>query len=164
MPPRNLKFAKPKNTKKTIKRLLTYLSKYKIALAVVFLCIAISSLVSIANTYFVSMLIDDYIAPNIGKWGEVAKKLLLAVSIMAIFYVSSIVATYAYNRIMVHISTRTLNKIRDDMFSHMQTLPIKYFDTHTHGELMSRYTNDVDTLSKVEGNYRPKLLLTYQRR
>lgn len=160
MPPKNMKFAKPKNTRKTIRRLLTYLGKYKLALAVVFVAIAISSLVSIANTYFVSMLIDDYIAPNIGNWAGVAKRLIGAVCVMAIFYVAGIAATYVYNRIMLYVSSNTLNKIRDDMFTHMQTLPIRYFDTHTHGELMSRYTNDVDTLREVLGNSFPQLCLS----
>ncbi len=159
-PPRNLKFAKPKNTKKTIKRLLSYFKNYKLALALTFVCIALSSVVSILNTYFVSTLIDDYIAPHIGQWAVVAKKLILAVSVMAIFYLSGVIATYTYNRIMVYISTNTLNRVRDELFSHMQTLPIRYFDTHTHGELMSRYTNDVDTLREVMGNSFPQLCLS----
>lgn len=161
MPPvKNQKFAKPKNTKKTIGRLLKYLGKYKVALIFVVLGILINSAVSIANTYFVSILIDDYITPYIGNWAGVVKNLIIAVSVMGGCFVMGILSIYLYNRLMVHISAGVLNRIRDDMFTHMQTLPVKYFDTHTHGELMSRYTNDVDTLREVMSSSVPQLILS----
>ena len=161
MPPvKNQKFAKPKNTKQTIKRLLKYLGKYKIAFIFVFLGIAISSVVSIINTYFVSKLVDDYITPYIGRWDEIVKKLAVALSIVGTFYLFGVISTYVYNRLMVKISSGILNKVRDDMFVHMQTLPISYFDTHTHGELMSRYTNDVDTLREMMSFSFPQLVMS----
>lgn len=161
MPPfKNQKSAKPKNARGTIKRLLKYLGKFKLALTFVFIGILLSSVVSIINTYFVSILIDDYITPYIGNWAGIVKNLSIAVLVMGSFYLVGILSLYIYNRLMVYISSRTLNRIRDDMFTHMQTLPIKYFDTHTHGELMSRYTNDVDTLREVISMSFPQLIMS----
>ena len=163
MPPvRNQKFSKPKNTKLTIKRLLAYIGKYKLAFLFVFIGIAISSVVSIVNTYFVSVLIDNYITPYATdhNWAGVVHELVKALLIVGSFYLMGVISTYVYNRLMVHISSGILNKIRDDMFTHMQTLPISYFDTHTHGELMSRYTNDVDTLREVMSSSLPQLVMS----
>lgn len=163
MPPvKNQKFSKPKNTKRTIKRLLGYIGKYKLAFLFVFLGIAISSVVSIVNTYFVSILIDKFIAPYAvdHNWAGVVRELVNALLIVGSFYLMGVISTYVYNRLMVHISCGILNKIRDDMFTHMQTLPISYFDTHTHGELMSRYTNDVDTLREVMSFSLPQLVMS----
>ncbi len=151
MPPKNMKFGKPKNTGKTIKRLLGYMGRYKFALIAVALMIGCASLVSIASTYFASVLIDTYIKPNEGlnNWAEVYPELLKVVIVIGAVFLSGALLTYVYNRIMTHIGTRTLKRLRDDMFTHMQTLPISYFDTHTHGELMSRYTNDVDVVREM---------------
>ena len=163
MPPvRNQKFAKPKNAKRTIKRLLAYIGKYKLAFLFVFLGIAISSIVSIVNTYFVSILIDQYIAPYVAdhNWAGVVRELTSALLVVGSIYLAGVISTYIYNRLMVKISCGILNKIRDDMFTHMQTLPISYFDTHTHGELMSRYTNDVDTLREVMSSSLPQLVMS----
>lgn len=163
MPPvKNQKFSKPKNTKRTIKRLLAYIGKYKLAFLFVFLGIAISSIVSIVNTYFVSILIDKFIAPYVAdhNWAGVVRELMSALLIVGSIYLAGVISTYIYNRLMVHISCGILNKIRDDMFTHMQTLPISYFDTHTHGELMSRYTNDVDTLREVMSFSLPQLVMS----
>lgn len=163
MPPvKNQKFSKPKNTKRTIKRLLAYIGKYKLAFLFVFLGIAISSIVSIVNTYFVSILIDKFIAPYVAdhNWAGVVRELTSALLIVGSIYLAGVISTYIYNRLMVHISCGILNKIRDDMFTHMQTLPISYFDTHTHGELMSRYTNDVDTLREVMSFSLPQLVMS----
>lgn len=163
MPPvRNQKFAKPKNTKRTIKRLLAYIGKYKLAFLFVFLGIAISSIVSIVNTYFVSILIDQYITPYVAdhNWAGVVRELTSALLVVGSIYLAGVISTYIYNRLMVKISCGILNKIRDDMFTHMQTLPISYFDTHTHGELMSRYTNDVDTLREVMSSSLPQLVMS----
>ena len=163
MPPvKNQKFSKPKNTKRTIKRLLAYIGKYKLAFLFVFLGIAISSIVSIVNTYFVSILIDKFIAPYVAdhNWAGVVRELTNALLIVGSIYLAGVISVYIYNRLMVHISCGILNKIRDDMFTHMQTLPISYFDAHTHGELMSRYTNDVDTLREVMSFSLPQLVMS----
>ena len=117
MPPfKNQKSAKPKNARGTIKRLLKYLGKFKLALTFVFIGILLSSVVSIINTYFVSILIDDYITPYIGNWAGIVKNLSIAVLVMGSFYLVGILSLYMYNRLMVYISSRTLNRIRDDMF------------------------------------------------
>ncbi len=161
MPPvKGQKFAKPKNTKKTIAKLLGYIGKYKFALILVMLCIAISSLANVANTYFVQILINKIIDPNLGNWGKAIKILVLAMIVMGSIYLFGAGCSYIYSRIMVRVSTRTLKKVRDDMFTHMQTLPIKYFDGHTHGELMSRYTNDVDTMRELMGTSLPQMFLS----
>ncbi len=150
MPPvRGMKFAKPQNAGKTFKRLLGYIGKYKIALVFVAFMILCSSLVSIVSTYFASVIIDDVIEPNIGNWDGIYKTLLTMIIAIGAVYIVGALMTYAYNRIMMKVSTGTLKRLRDDMFTHMESLPISYFDTHTHGELMSRYTNDVDTVREM---------------
>ncbi len=140
---------KAKNQKKTIKRLLSYMGFYKARFAVVLACILISALVGVAGSMFLKVLIDDYIAPLLGMENPVFTGLLQAIGIMGLIYLAGIVSTFLYNWLMVTVSQGVLKHIRDDMFSHMQTLPIKYFDTHTHGDTMSRYTNDTDTLRQL---------------
>lgn len=137
---------KPQNVKKTIGRILGYMSEFKLQLIFVVINIIFSAVVGIIGIYFLRPLINNYIAPFIGQEHPDLSKFLTMLSIMAIVYVLGALSTYVYNRVMLNISTKTLYKIRVDMFSHMEKLPIKYFDTHTHGELMSRYTNDTDTV------------------
>lgn len=147
MPPRNMKpTAKPKDLKGTIKRLLSYLSGSKAQLIVVAVCIIVSALVSAVGTYMMKDIIDVYIKPLIGQENPDFTQLLYVVCFMLLIYLAGTVATYINNRVMMKLSTGTLNKIRKELFDHMQSLPIRFFDTHTHGELMSRYTNDTDTL------------------
>ena len=147
MPPRNMKpTAKPKDLKGTIKRLLSYLSGSKAQLIVVAVCIIVSALVSAVGTYMMKDIIDVYIKPLIGLENPDFTQLLYVVCFMLLIYLAGTVATYINNRVMMKLSTGTLNKIRKELFDHMQSLPIRFFDTHTHGELMSRYTNDTDTL------------------
>ncbi len=132
---------------KTLKRLLKYVtSTYKLQFVIVLISIVISSLVGVAGIQFLKILIDDYITPLIGNVNPDYSSLLTAVIVMGVIYVVGIIATYIYNRLMINISQGILNKIRLQMFEHMQTLPIGYFDSHPHGETMSTYTNDVDTL------------------
>ena len=138
--------AKPKDLKGTIKRLLSYLSGSKVQLIVVAVCIIVSALVSAVGTYMMKDIIDVYIKPLIGQENPDFTQLLYVVCFMLLIYLAGTVATYINNRVMMKLSTGTLNKIRKELFDHMQSLPIRFFDTHTHGELMSRYTNDTDTL------------------
>ena len=138
--------AKPKDLKGTIKRLLSYLSGSKTQLIVVAVCIIVSALVSAVGTYMMKDIIDVYIKPLIGQENPDFTQLLYIVCFMLLIYLAGTVATYINNRVMMKLSTGTLNKIRKELFDHMQSLPIRFFDTHTHGELMSRYTNDTDTL------------------
>ncbi|NLY19299.1 MAG: ABC transporter ATP-binding protein, partial [Clostridiaceae bacterium] len=146
---RRMHGVKPENTGKTIKRILSYVNEYKIHLVLVFLFVLLSSLSSIAGTYFLKPLINNYIMPLIGKQNPDLSAFLRLVLLMALIYAFGALSTYGYNRLMLKISTGTLYKIRTDMFRHMQSLPVKFFDTHTHGELMSRYTNDTDALRNM---------------
>lgn len=140
---------KPKNTGKTIKRILEYMKPYKIQLVLVLLLVVVSSVASIAGTYFLKPLFNNFIVPFIGQQNPDLSDFLRVIGIMAVIYTAGAAASYGYNRLMLNISAGTLYRIRTDMFKHMQSLSIKYFDTHTHGELMSRYTNDTDTLRNM---------------
>ena len=129
---------KPENTGKTIKRILEYLRPYKLQLILVMLLVIVSSAASIAGTYFLKPLFNIYIIPLIGKQNPDLSNFLEVIGLMAVIYAVGAAAAYGYNRLMLNISAGTLYRIRTDMFRHMQSLPLKYFDTHTHGELMSR--------------------------
>ena len=136
--------------RKTIKRLLKYVTEgYKLQLAVVLISIIISALVGVIGTQFIKFLIDDFITPLLGSQSPDYTRLLNVIMIMAVIYLVGVVCTFTYNRLMVNISQGVLNKIRTQMFNHMQKLPIRYFDSRTHGDIMSTYTNDVDTLRQM---------------
>ncbi len=136
--------------RKTIKRLLKYVTEgYKLQLAVVLVSIIISALVGVIGTQFIKFLIDDFITPLLGSQSPDYSALLNVIMIMAVIYLVGVVCTFTYNRLMVNISQGVLNKIRTQMFNHMQKLPIRYFDSRTHGDIMSTYTNDVDTLRQM---------------
>lgn len=152
---------KPKmgNPKKSIKRLLGYIFKnYKIHCFVVLVCILISSIASVIGTMFLKNLIDDYILPFINQKEVNFTPLLMMLMKMAVVYYVGVLATWTFSRIMVNVSQGTLKSIRDDLFEHMETLPIKYFDTHAHGDIMSVYTNDTDTLRQMISQSLPQLL------
>ena len=136
--------------RKTIKRLLTYVTEgYKIQLVVVLISIIVSALVGVIGTQFIKYLIDDFITPLVQSQMPDYTALFNVIMIMAGIYLVGVICTYTYNRLMINISQGVLNKIRKQMFSHMQKLPIRYFDSRTHGEIMSTYTNDVDTLRQM---------------
>ena len=148
-----------KNKKKTAKRLLKYITKsYKKHLIVVFFCIIISSVAGVAGSMFLGTLIDDYISPLLLESNPVFTGLLKAIITMGIIYLIGVLSTFIYTRIMARISQGVLKEIRDEMFNKMQTFSIKYFDTHTHGEIMSYYTNDVDTLSQMISQSLPQFI------
>ncbi|MBO5159436.1 MAG: ABC transporter ATP-binding protein [Lachnospiraceae bacterium] len=149
---------KTKNPMKTLKRLLGYIMKrYKFRYLIVIVCIAISSIVQVIGTMFMKQLIDDYILPMLDGRVQTFQPLIEALATMACIYLVGIVCTYAYNMIMMYIAQGVLKGIRDDMFAHMETLPIKYFDTHQHGDIMSHYTNDTDTLRQMVSQSIPNL-------
>ena len=136
--------------RKTIKRLLKYVTEgYKFQLVVVLVSIIISALVGVIGTQFIKYLIDDFITPLLGSEAPDFTALLNVIMIMAMIYLVGVICTYIYNRLMINISQGVLNKIREQMFDHMQKLPILYFDSRTHGDIMSTYTNDVDTLRQM---------------
>lgn len=141
---------KKKNQGKTIKRLLKYVTKnFKFQLFVVLVSIIISALVGVLGAQFIKYLIDDVITPLLQSEVKDFVPLLRMIFIMALIYLVGVICTYIYNRLMINISQGVLKEIREDMFTHMQSLPIRYFDQKGHGEIMSTYTNDVDTLRQM---------------
>lgn len=150
---------KQKIRKGTVKRLLDYIKRnYKKQFIAVFICIIISSIASVASSLFLQTLIDNYITPLLEVPNPVFTGLLKMLGIMAIIYALGIVTGYLYNRLMAVVAQGVLKDIRDEMFSKMEKLPIKYFDTHTHGEIMSHYTNDTDTLRQMISQGVPQII------
>lgn len=146
--PGGYRFQKPKNVKKTVLRLFGYLSKRKWLLILVVVMVLLSTLGMVSASYFIRVIVDDYLQPMLTAGPENADfgPLIHMLLRMAVLFALSAAASYGYARIMLILSQSTVNIIRRDLFDAMQDLPISYFDTHTHGELMSRYTNDVDTV------------------
>ncbi len=150
---------KPKADGKTMKRILGYIKRnYKKQFIFVIICIILSSIAGVAGSLFLKTLIDDYITPLLLEVNPVFTGLAKAIFTMIGIYVIGIISTLSYNLIMVRISQGVLKDIRDEMFSKMQKLPIKYFDTHTHGDIMSHYTNDTDTLMHMISQSIPQLI------
>ena len=143
---------------KTIKRILSYMKRYKKTMAVVIICILLSSVASVSGSMFLGTLIDDYITPLLGDPNPVFTGLLKALAMMACIYLVGVLSSWLYMRSMATIAQGTLKAIRDEMFEKMQRLPIRYFDTHTHGDIMSRYTNDTDTLRQMINQSLPQLI------
>ena len=140
------KYAKPKNMKKTLQKLLAYVGKYKILLTLVVIFLVVNTICTVLSAYMLKPIVNDYIIP--GDFSGLAWMLAL----LGMISIVGAVTSFAYSRIMVHVSQKTVYAIRRDLFEHMQSLPIPYFDKHTHGELMSRYTNDIDTVSEMINN------------
>lgn len=144
--------------KKTLQRLLKTLKIYRSGLIVVFICIVISAVAGAMSSLFIQKLIDHYISPMLLDATPVYNGLIKALILMGLLYLLGVISTLIYNVIMAIIAQGTLKRIRDNMFSHMQTLPIRYFDTHTHGDVMSHYTNDTDTLRQMISQSIPQLV------
>lgn len=149
----------PKLNMKTLKRVLSYIFKnYKFSFILVIICIIITAFSTLRGTLFMQSLIDDYILPltkaENPDFGPLAKALLNMVAIYAV----GIISSYTYNRIMVNITQGTLRNLRVELFTHMESLPIKYFDTHAHGDIMSVYTNDIDTLRQLISQSIPQIV------
>ena len=150
---------KVENPGKLFMRLLAYIMKnYAVHCILVVICIFITVLASVQGTWFMQTLIDGYILPLIGQADPDFSGLLHAIMRVAIFYLIGALASYIYTRIMVNVSQGTLKNLRDDMFTHMEELPIRYFDTHYHGDIMSTYTNDIDTLRQMISQSIPQFL------
>lgn len=143
----------------TCKRLLSYIIlKQKRLFSIVVVCILLSSCTVVSSSLFLETLIDDYITPLLLEENPVFTGLLQTLVFMGILYLAGIAATFLYNRLMVRVSQNTLKLIRDNMFEHMQALPVSYFDTHTHGDIMSHYTNDTDTLRQFISQALPQFI------
>jgi len=141
----------------TIKRLFSYMAEYRLRLIFVIVCIIISAGASAASSLFLKILVDQYIVPMVGQANPVFTELIKAILMMGLIYAIGVLTTLFYNRTMVVIEQGTLKKIRDRMFTHMQSLPVRYFDTHTFGDVMSRYTNDTDTLRQAISQSLPQM-------
>mgnify|MGYP002793987312 CR=1 FL=1 len=140
-------------------RIIKYIAKnYLIQLILVVVCIFITVLSSVQGTMFTQSLIDDYIIPLMGQSDPDYSGLAHAIANVAVFYGCGVFSAYGYTRLMVNVSQGTLRNLRKDMFNKMESLPIKYFDTHAHGDIMSMYTNDIDTLRQMISQSMPQLL------
>ena len=134
------------------------LKKYKLQIITVVVCIFISVLANVQGTMFTKTLIDQYILPLLGTSDPDFGPLAMAIGKVACFYAIGVAATFIYNRIMIYVSQGSLRDLRNDIFARMETLPVKYFDTHPHGDIMSIYTNDIDTLRQMISQSIPQLL------
>ena len=154
---------KPKMTKndlKTAKRLMKYVTeKYKFQFILVFFCILISAVATTAVSLSLRYLLDDFILPLVGQKTPDFAGLYKALTVLGVIFLAGVIATFIYTRMMVYIGQGVLKRVRDDMFEHMQTLPIRYFDQNTNGSIMSLYTNDTDTLRQMISQAIPQALM-----
>ena len=146
-----------KDPKKTLRRLMHYFKAYKGRFLIVLLCILVGALANVSASMFLKTLIDDYVAPLLLQAEADFSPLLRVLASMACIYLGGVVASFTYNRLMIGISQSILKDVRNSLFAKMQTLPIRYFDTHTHGDMMSRFTNDIDTLRQMLSQSIPQL-------
>lgn len=159
---KNQKSGVPKNTAKTAKRLLKYVTgMYKVQFVIVFVCILLSSVASISVSLSLKFLLDDFIIPLIGQKQPNFAELYQAMAALGCIFLVGVVSTFVYTRMMVTIGQGVLKQVRDDMFEHMQTLPIRYFDQNTNGSIMSLYTNDTDTLRQMINQSIPQALMSF---
>ena len=151
-----------KGTIKTAKRLLRYVtSTYKVQFIAVLFCILVSSIASISVSLSLRFLLDDFIIPLIGQQNPNFGELYMALTVLGTIFLCGVLATFIYSRLMVTIGQGVLKRIRDEMFEHMQTLPIRYFDQNTNGSIMSLYTNDTDTLRQMINQSIPQVLMSF---
>ncbi len=151
-----------KETLKAAKRLLKYVTDtYKIQFVIVFICILFSSIATISVSLSLKFLLDDYIIPLIGQKDPNFTELYRALAILGCIFLIGVISTFTYTRMMVYIGQGVLKKVRDDMFEHMQKLPIRYFDQNTNGSIMSLYTNDTDTLRQMINQAIPQALMAF---
>ncbi len=138
-----------RNPMQTITRLLSYISKYKVTMIIVVVCIILSAIAQAVSSASLGTLVDNYITPMLAETNPDYGPLVRFLVLLACIYLVGIVSSFLYNFLMVQVGQGTQKTIRDEMFTHMQTLPIRYFDTHPVGDLMSRYTSDIDTLRQM---------------
>lgn len=139
---------KPQNTKATVKRLMSYLEQYKLGMGLAFFCVIINTVASLAGSYMLRPIINTYIAPTDGSRGDAAG-LARALIVLGIVYVLGVLANYFQAKIMLTIAQKALVQLREDLFTKMQKLPVRFYDTNNNGDLMSRFTNDVDTVGQM---------------
>jgi len=149
---------RPKNVGKTFGRFIKYVSDYKLQLIIVAISIIVSSGANILGVYLLKPILNQYIVPFIGNKNPDLTGFIRMMLLLGTIYLTGIIGTYVYSRLMLNVSTGTLKRLRVEMFTHMERLPVKFFDTHTHGELMSRFTNDIDTLREMISNGIPNII------
>ena len=154
---KNRKPAMGKAEPGTIKRIFSYIFQYKWRVIAIVVCILVGAAAQAGSALFLQSLIDTYILPMVGESNSDWAPLLRAISLMACLYVAGIVASWLWQWLIVTVEQGTLKKIRDDMFAHQQKLPIRYFDSHEHGDIMSHYTNDTDTLRQAISQSFPQM-------
>jgi ATP-binding cassette subfamily B multidrug efflux pump len=151
-------FAKPKNAKASMFRIFRYMFEFKIHFIIAVFCILLSSAATVAGTYFLKPLLNNYIVPFIGHQSPDLSGFIGIIFVMIFVYAVGIVSGFTYNLLMMKVSQGSLNRIRTQLFTHMQKLPVRFFDTNTHGDLMSRFTNDTDTLRQMLSQSIPQLI------
>lgn len=159
--PRGPRGPKPKikNPGKLFARLMGFIfKKYLPACIIVVICIFVSVLANVQGTMFTKNLIDEYIVPLLKTGNPDYGPLLAAMGRVTVFYGIGVISTFAYSKIMIYVSQGTIKNLRVELFSHMQDLPIRYFDSHAHGDIMSIYTNDIDTLRQLISQSLPQIL------
>lgn len=157
---RQLRTAKAENIPQTVKRIFSYLSAYKIQMFFAMLCIIIGSLTNVASSYFITPVIDKYVEPYIGQTNPDLSQFIKMLYILASFYLTGTIASYVWRKLMSIISTGLLHDLRTQLFDKMQNMSVKFYDTHTHGELMNFYTNDIDTIRPLIADTFPQLIST----
>ena len=151
-----------KNTLKTAKRLLRYVTDtYKLQIIIVFICIFISAAASVSVSLSLKFMLDDFILPLVGQSNPDFTNFYHAMIVLGCIFAAGVIATFVYTRMMVFIGQGVLKRVRDDMFEHMQTLPIRYFDQNTNGSIMSLYTNDTDTLRQMISQSIPQAMMAF---
>ena len=145
MPPR-----KPKNTKATIRRLFQYVGVHKVKIVIALIFVVLRTLANLAASYMLRPIINNYIIP--GGSAELLKGLAMGLVLLGSVYLVNIFATYMQSRLMIHVSQNTLECIRNDLFTKVQKLPVRYFDNNSTGDMMSRFTNDVDNIGMMLDN------------
>ena len=155
---RGRRIEKPQNPGKTLMRILSYLLHYKVRLIIAAVCMLLAALCTVGGTYFLKPALNNYIVPLIGQEHPDLSGFIRTLLTMAAFYLTGALANFTLNRMMIQICNGTLRRIRIEMFTHMQDLPLRYFDSRTHGSIMSSYTNDTDTLREMISQSIPQMI------
>ncbi|MBR5502731.1 MAG: ABC transporter ATP-binding protein [Oscillospiraceae bacterium] len=162
MPPRGPRgrrgIEKPKDAKGTFIRLLGYMTDYKLNIALALLCVFVASGANVASNYFIKPIINDFVVPLIGRENPDLSAFVRMLGLMALIYTVGVLAGYLQSRLLTDMTANILEKIRYQVFDHMQTLPLKYYDSHTTGDMMSRYTNDIGTLRQMISQAIPQMI------
>ena len=157
---RALRTPRANDIPKTVRRIFSYLRRYPVGITMVFICLITSALTMVASSYFFTPIIDNYVIPYIGQDNPDLSGFIRMLTLMACIYMTGVIATWLQSRLMSHVTTGVLNDVRKQLFAKMQNMPIRFYDTHTHGELMNFYTNDVDTMRPLLAETLPTAIST----